>query len=585
MCSDAAVHAAGSVAEQGKGYGIEAPLYSASVSADGCLTSLVVGGEEFLRERGSNPRGVYLFQGGAFGLSKVTQPAPDRIVASGDRAEVTYTFSPTSISWRVQNLTKKKLITLIAFDSEIRAVRDVHGQYEKTPATFGSRTTTWFGQTAKLEITNGGRVWGPWSDQKLQIWQHDIGAESEHTTVLTPGAAAPDELAGVQAALNYVAVPPTDPTGPMWDLVKLSAPPAKRPAEGLSEDGVEAVFYDGLPYRGRPTQVFAWLGVPDVPAGTTVPGMVLIHGGGGTAFAEWVRLWNTLGYAAIAMDTCGSVPGGKPGQRPRHAKGGPGGWGGYNQIDHPREDQWAYHAIADVILANSLLRSLPTVDPDRVGVTGISWGGYLCSMVAGVDSRFRFAVPVYGCGFTTDHNFAGSVNGLGEERAARWMRWWDPSSYLADAQMPMLWVTGTNDFAYTFNALQKSYRLPNTPRTLCIRLRMPHGHHAGWAPKEIAAFADSILRDAPPLIRVTGQGCDDGTAWAAFESVSPVLKAELNVTSDAGPWKERKWEAFPAQIETGRASAELPADATVYYLNLTDERGLLVSTEHVEVAE
>ena len=316
---------------------------------------------------------------------------------------------------------------------------------------------------------------------------------------------------------------------------------------------------------------------------TKIPGMVLIHGGGGTAFAEWVRLWNARGYAAIAMDTCGSVPGGNPGERPRHAKGGPPGWGGYGQIDRPREDQWAYHAIADVILANSLLRAHPQVDQDRIGVTGISWGGYLCSMVAGVDDRFRFAVPVYGCGFTTDHAFAKSVTGLGAEQAARWMRWWDPSAYLADVKMPMLWVTGSNDFAYTFNALQKSYRLPKTPRTLCIRLRMPHGHQPGWAPKEIDAFAESVLNAAPPLIRITGQGEANGNAWATFESASPVAKAELNVTRDSGRWQERKWEALPAQLEAGRAHAELPAGTTVYYLNLTDKRGLLVSTEHVEI--
>jgi|GEM_PF-169392 dienelactone hydrolase len=558
-------------------------LYQATVSSDGCLTSLKVEGEELLHERGSNPRGAYLFQGGAFGLPDVTQPKPDTIVAAGTKAQVTYTFSPTTVRWQIRNLTEKKLITLMAFAPGIRVVRDSFGQYEKTPAKLSSPTIVGYAKKAKLEIANGGRIWGPWSDENLQIWQNDLKAGEEHTTVFSPGLATADELADVEAALNYVAVPPTDPEGPMWDLAKLSSPPSFRPAEGIAEEGVDAVFYDGRPYRGRPTEVFAWLGIPDVPADDKVPGMVLIHGGGGTAFAEWVRLWNGRGYAAIAMDTCGSVPGGKPGQRPRHAKGGPDGWGGYGQIDRPREDQWAYHAIADVILAHSLLRSRPGVDPDRIGVTGISWGGYLCSMTAGVDTRFRFAIPVYGCGFTTDHNFAGSVTGLGEERAARWMRWWDPSAYLAEARMPMLWVTGSNDFAYTFPALQKSYRLPKTSRTLCIRLRMPHGHTPGWAPKEIEAFAESVLNGAQPLIRVTEQGCEDGSAWTTFESVSPVVKAELNVTFDTGPWKERKWKALPARLEQQKASAQLPGGTTVYYLNLTDDRGLLVSTEHVEV--
>ncbi|MCK5802223.1 MAG: acetylxylan esterase, partial [Lentisphaeria bacterium] len=364
---------------------------------------------------------------------------------------------------------------------------------------------------------------------------------------------------------------------------KLSAPPAMRDAAGVEEKGLRAIFYDGLSYRGRPTRVFAWLGVPDVPKGTKVPGMVLIHGGGGTAYADWVRLWNAKGYAAIAMDTCGAVPGPRAGGSwARHEDSGPSGWGGYAQIDWPREDQWAYHAVASVILANSLLRSLPQVDSERIGMTGISWGGYLCSMVAGVDFRFRFAVPIYGCGFTTEHAFAGSVNRLGEEKAARWMRWWDPSSYLPDAKMPMLWVSGTNDFAYTFNALQKSYRLPKTPHTLCIRVRMGHSHTAGWAPKEIHAFADSMLNDAPPLIHIVDQGCEDDTVWTTYTTASPVVKAELNYTCATGKWQERKWETIPAEFADGRVSAKLPPRTTVYYFNLTDQRGLLVSTEHVE---
>ena len=42
-----------------------------------------------------------------------------------------------------------------------------------------------------------------------------------------------------------------------------------------------------------------------------------------------------------------------------------------------------------------LLRAQPDVDAARIGLTGISWGGYLTCITAGVDDRFRFAVPVY----------------------------------------------------------------------------------------------------------------------------------------------------------------------------------------------
>lgn len=164
-----------------------------------------------------------------------------------------------------------------------------------------------------------------------------------------------------------------------WNLEKLSVAPRVYPAE-LREDPLHAIFYEGLPWRGKPTRVFAWYGIPANQGNGKVPAIVLVHGGGGTAFADWVKLWNSRGYAAIAMDTCGSVPSrgsGEPGgaeNRPRHEFAGPPGWdASFQQTDWPVEDQWTYHAVADIMLANSLIRSFPEVDPERVGITGISW--------------------------------------------------------------------------------------------------------------------------------------------------------------------------------------------------------------------
>jgi len=373
---------------------------------------------------------------------------------------------------------------------------------------------------------------------------------------------------------------------PKWDMEELGRAPKwtalSRPVSG--SNGVRAVFFTGLPFRGKPTRVFAWLGVPKVKPGEKVPAMVLVHGGGGTAFDEWVGLWVERGYAAIAMDTCGQVPVGNYGQWVRDDQGGPNGWGGWDQIDWSLEDQWTYHAVADAILSHSLLRSLPEVDAQRTGVTGISWGGYLTCIIAGVDSRFKLAVPVYGCGFTDQHAFADNVRKLGEERAARWLAWWDPSVYLGDATMPFLWVTGSNDFAYTMNALQLSYRLTKGPRSLCVRLRMPHGHGgAGEKPKEIHQFVDSILKGGQPLPKITAQGQEAGRVWATYQSAIPVVRAELNFTRDTGRWQDRKWEAVDADLTDTKVTAAVPPGTRVFYLNLFDERGCAVSTEHVEI--
>lgn len=370
-----------------------------------------------------------------------------------------------------------------------------------------------------------------------------------------------------------------------WDMKSLSVAPRVNDDAHRSVNDVKAIFYEGLPWQGKPTRVFAYYGLPKVPSGTKVPAMVLVHGGGGSAYIPWVRLWVSRGYAAIAMDTCGSISSGGFTEHPRHEQGGPPGWGGFDQIDQPLTDQWTYHAVADVILAHSLIRSFPGVDAERTGITGISWGGYLTCIAASVDHRFMFAAPVYGCGFLGDNSvWLDDFNKMGQAQSARWLKVWDPSVYLSGAAMPLLWVTGTNDFAYPMDSLQKSYRLPGSPRTLCVRVEMPHGHGgAGENPDEIHAMANAILCHGQPLARVTSAGQADSQAWVIFDSPVPILKAELNYTADTGKWQERKWLTIPANLdaENRRASAVLPGNATVYYFNLLDDRNLVTSSEHI----
>ncbi|MHC4354518.1 MAG: alpha/beta hydrolase family protein, partial [Planctomycetota bacterium] len=96
-----------------------------------------------------------------------------------------------------------------------------------------------------------------------------------------------------------------------WDLVVLSEPPDYEWSD--SDNPVRALYYSGEPYKGKPTRVFAYYASPATldgtsPADTTFPAVVLVHGGGGTAFSQWAELWAKRGYAAIAMDLAGCGP-------------------------------------------------------------------------------------------------------------------------------------------------------------------------------------------------------------------------------------------------------------------------------------
>jgi dienelactone hydrolase len=397
-----------------------------------------------------------------------------------------------------------------------------------------------------------------------------------------------DVVSGILLIISFaVAARAAENRACPWNVQALSVTPKVFEDPQRSTDDVKAIFYEGLPWKGKPTRVFAYYGLPKTKGKQKVPAMVLVHGGGGSAYIPWVRLWVSRGYAAIAMDTCGCISSGGYKDHPRHEFGGPPGWGGFDQIDQPIEDQWTYHAVADVVLAHSLIRSFPQVDPARIGVTGVSWGGYLVCIVAGVDRRFKFAAPVYGCGFLGDDSvWLVDFQKMGEDKARRWLGLWDPAVYLPRARLPMLWVDGSNDFAYPLDSLQKSYRLPEGPRTLCVRVRMAHGHGGpGENPQEIQAMAESLFRNGVPLVRIDRSGRQGLDVWAVFATGVPITKTELNYTTDTGQWQNRKWETIPAELDVkaGKVSARLPKEATVYYFNLVDNRDLVVSSEHEEL--
>ena len=367
-----------------------------------------------------------------------------------------------------------------------------------------------------------------------------------------------------------------------WDVKMLSIPPRMHPASDHQAEGVRGIFYEGLPWKGKPTRVFAWYGVPKKKdPGERFPAMILAHGGGGTAFDEWVRKWNRRGYAAIAMDLEGTLPVGKYPNRPRHQWSGPMRSGSFQDLDRPAKEQWFYHAVADIVLAHSLLRSFAEVDPDRTGLTGISWGGVLTCTTAGVDPRFKLAIPVYGCGFLAEAPvFQSRWESLAPKSVRKWKLLWDPASYLPRAQMPMLWVNGGNDRYFPLSIHSRSYALAAVPKTLCVRVGMKHGHVPGWQPEEIYAFAESVFRDTQPLTRIRAQGRTGGKCWITFQAPSPIDSAELIYATNVDDWVKCRWIAKEAAVHPAgnRAEVDLPEPCAAYFFNLTDERGLLVSS-------
>lgn len=376
-------------------------------------------------------------------------------------------------------------------------------------------------------------------------------------------------------------------TGP-WNIPALQVPPAAEWGEvqGL----VQSVTYAGEPWEGKPTKIFAYYAQP--ATGTKpFPAVVLVHGGGGKAFKEWAEHWAQRGYAALAMDLSGNgasgrLPDGGPDQGDNTKFRDFGGDPVDGKPAYAVTDMWTYHAVAAVMRGHSLLLARPEVDPQRTALTGISWGGYLTCITAGLDQRFKAAVPVYGCGFLFENSYwiEPQFAKMEEARRARWVQAFDPSRYLGSAICPMLFVNGTNDFAYPLDSYRKSYALVNAPKNISVKINLPHGHI--WTMQEVDTFIDSLLTGGKPLPVFAVPAIAGNRLIAALTTTVAVTKVELCYTTDVGPWQKRTWKSSPGELVAGVASAALPAERPcTAYLLATDERGLCVSTTHVEMGQ
>lgn len=367
-------------------------------------------------------------------------------------------------------------------------------------------------------------------------------------------------------------------SGP-WNLAALKAVP--KVEWGERTNLVQSLYYAGEPFKGQATRVFAYYGRPE--GSGPFPAMVLVHGGGGKAFPLWAEHWAKRGYCAIAMDLAGNGPVGRlPDGGPE--QGDVAKFRDFTEAD--ARDMWTYHAVAAVLRAHSLLTVRPEVDRNRIGITGISWGGYLTCIVAGIDDRLKVAVPVYGCGFLHENSvwLESRIAKMTAEHRDRWVSHWDPSQYLAGVSCPILFLNGSNDFAYPMDSYKKCYQLvAERFRKVSVKIKLPHGHI--WTFGEVDAFVDSHLKSTPPLATLDVMRISGERVTAKVSAPVPVTKAEFHFTTDTGPWQKRQWFSKPAEFKDGIVTAPLPTERPlVCYLSVTDSRGVAVSTQHEELS-
>ncbi len=353
-------------------------------------------------------------------------------------------------------------------------------------------------------------------------------------------------------------------------------------------EGIKAITYDAAPIGNMKTKAFAYIGYPD-DVSKKVPAIVLVHGGGGVAYLPWIKKWNERGYAAIAMSNTGDFPieinaGHReyPEQKEMWNHGLYGEFIEEGYVDAPDndsmknsekpiEEQWMYHAVSQVILAHNILRADDKIDSNKIGITGISWGGVITSLAIGYDTRFAFAIPVYGSGYLCEN--MGFCNYV---RYGKNPQLWLAEKRFEKVSMPVLWQCWNSDDAFSINANSKSYLdtiKNNNDTRLSIVHEMYHGHIAGWDRPEPFAFANSVCKGAD---RFPTFVCDNIPAISNPDNAEVVfvklyyLTEPLfyNTDENGSPHMEQEWNIIDCEYENDEVKYEIPDEAREYYFEI-----------------
>ncbi len=224
-------------------------------------------------------------------------------------------------------------------------------------------------------------------------------------------------------------------------------------------------------------EIQGWL-YPPVQTSGRVPLLLNIHGGPhgafGCVFDPMVQGYAGHGYAVLNVNPRGSI--------------------GYGQaFSDGSLDQWGGRDYQDLMEAvDHVLATRPQIDPERLGVTGRSYGGFMTNWVITQTHRFKAAVSVasvanlisfYATSIYQDliHAEFGGFPWAGDNFAKLWK--WSPMAHVRNATTPTLFVHGEVDNDVHITEAEAMYMALRRRGVETVLVRYPREGHAFREPK------------------------------------------------------------------------------------------------------
>jgi cephalosporin-C deacetylase-like acetyl esterase len=346
---------------------------------------------------------------------------------------------------------------------------------------------------------------------------------------------------------------------------------------------VEEVYYQSREFMGNPVQIFGYYCYPPVK-NKKLPAILISHGGGGSANLANTINWAKHGYAVLAIDLPGHGE-----QRLNSRSTGPDMDVSALLCTRPDPSyNYLIHAVAAARNGITFLSQRKEVDPERIGMVGLSWGGVITLLTNGQDTRLKTAVNVFGAGYIPEGcTWQRRFNNKTSQELNEWYSFIDPKNFLKTQHAPILFITGTNDHCYYLPTFQKSYEEVTVPKKIVLIPNLRH-RFPPYMQNIVLSWLDNKLKHSGSFPKVEilplfKKGEDKIIVQAAAKTCSEVTKVTLYYTpGEPSRWTRRKWESIEAYYEDGIYYFAIPASLIkpemMFYVTVRDNKGSVASS-------